>query len=252
MRLHVHEWGDPSAPRLVCLHGVTAHGLRFRRLAEDRLASRFYVLAPDLRGHGRSDWEPPWSLGQLVEDVVETVGSRAAWLGHSLGGRLVLDLARASPDLVERAVVLDPAIQLLPNVALDLAQQQCRDGSFASVEEAIETRRLTAERAPLEFLVEEMEDHLVRSDDGRFRYRYCRAAVASLYGELAGPPGPFDGLRVPTLLVHASHFGLVRDDQLEAIQAAPGPVETVAVPGGHLVLWDAYEKTADAIDAFLD
>ena len=61
MRLHLHEWGDPGAPVVLCLHGVTGHGLRFRRLAEERLATRYRVLAPDLRGHGRSGWEPPWT-----------------------------------------------------------------------------------------------------------------------------------------------------------------------------------------------
>ena len=30
VRLHTHEWGDPGAPPLVCLHGVTGHGERFR------------------------------------------------------------------------------------------------------------------------------------------------------------------------------------------------------------------------------
>ena len=38
MELNLHEWGDPSAPPVVCLHGVNAHGRRFRRLAEERLA----------------------------------------------------------------------------------------------------------------------------------------------------------------------------------------------------------------------
>ena len=37
MRLHVHSYGDPDAPPLVCLHGVTGHAERFRRLAEERL-----------------------------------------------------------------------------------------------------------------------------------------------------------------------------------------------------------------------
>lgn len=252
MRLHLHEWGDPEAPRLVCLHGVSAHGRRFRRLAEERWADRFHVLVPDLRGHGRSGWEPPWSLGQLLLDVLETCGSPAIWLGHSLGGRLVLDLAASSPDLVERAVLLDPAIQLFPNVALDLAQQQCEDGSFASVEEAIEVRRLGAPLTPVEFLEEEMAQHLERSPDGRYRFRYCRPAVASLYGELASPPEPPERIRAPTLLVCAPDFGLVREDQVDAYATALGAgLDLVAVPGGHVVYWDAYEQTADAIDAFL-
>jgi lipase len=236
----------------VCLHGVSAHGRRFRRLAEERWAEHFHVLAPDLRGHGASSWEPPWSLAQLLADVIETTGFRATWLGHSLGGRLVLDLADRFPELVERAVLLDPAIQLLPNVAFDLAQQQCQDGSYASVEDAIEARRLTAALTPAEILKEEMAQHLVRGRDGRYRYRYCRAAVASLYGELVTPPSPPDRLRVDTLLVYAPEFGLVRDDQLESYRAALGPrITIVALPGGHVVFWDAYEETAIAIDTFL-
>src|SRR5207244_9944259 len=62
MLLQLHEWGDRTAPPVVALHGITGFGRRFRRLAEERLASRFRVLAPDLRGHGSSSWEPPWTI----------------------------------------------------------------------------------------------------------------------------------------------------------------------------------------------
>src|SRR4029079_10705687 len=96
MPLHLHEWGDPDAPPVVCLHGVTAHGARYRRLAQEALRAR-RVLAPDLRGHGRSEWEPPWSIAQQLEDLLETVDGagvgRAAWIGHSYGGRLLHELA---------------------------------------------------------------------------------------------------------------------------------------------------------------
>jgi lipase len=252
VRLAVHEWGDPAAPPLVCLHGVSAHGRRFRRLAEERWAHRFRVLAPDLRGHAFSGWEPPWNLGQLVDDLVETTDLRATWLGHSLGGRLVLELAAAHPDLVERAVLLDPAIQVLPDVALDLAQQQCQDGSYSSVEEAIDARRLFAALTPPEVIEEDMAEHLVQGSDGRYRLRCARAAVASLYGEIATDPPPPETLRVRTLLVYAPAFGLVSDEQLDEYREALGDrLSVVAVPGGHMVFWDAFAETAAAIDAFL-
>ena len=95
MLLQLHEWGDPGAPPVVCVHGVNAHGRRFRRLAEERLADRYRVLAPDLRGHGGSEWDPPWTIATHVHDLLETVddaGVRGAdWVGHSFGGRLVLE-----------------------------------------------------------------------------------------------------------------------------------------------------------------
>jgi lipase len=257
LELHLHEWGDPAAAPVICLHGVNAHGRRFRKLAESRLQRRFRVLAPDLRGHGFSDWEPPWTIATLAHDVLETLDAvgvrRAQFVGHSLGGRLVLELAALDPGRVERAALLDPAIQILPHVGFDFAERERADLAFASAEEAIAARLETSDSTPRSFLEEEMREHLVRHRDGRFRFRYCPSAVVSLYGELCTPPPPPETLRVPTLLLHAGQFGLVREEQVESYRAALGDViQVVEVTGGHMVYWDAYKQTADAVDAFLE
>src|SRR6476660_5927366 len=257
MELNLHEWGDPSSPPIVCLHGVSAHGRRFRRLAEEQLADRFRVLAPDLRGHGNSGWEPPWTFATHAHDVLETLDAagvrNAQWVGHSFGGRLVLELAVLAPDRVERAALLDPAIQLLPHVGFDFAERERADQSFASADEAITTRLDTGAPTPREFLEEEMREHLVRHPEGRFRMRYCRSAAVTMYGELCTRPPPAESLRVPTLLLHAGEFGLVREEQVDAYRLALGNlIAIVEVPGGHLVYWDAYEETADALERFLD
>ena len=253
MRLHLHEWGDREAPPVVCLHGVSAHGLRFRRLAEERLAQRYRVLAPDLRGHSRSGWEPPWTIATHLADVVETTEAagvaRAAWIGHSFGGRLVLELAARDPDRVERAALLDPAIQFLPHIGLDLASYELNDVSFATLEEAIEARLAAGSRSPREFLEEDMCEHLVAGQDGRLRYRYCRPAVIAAYGEMCVEPPPPESLRAPALLLHAPEFGLVREEHLEAYA---GRADILAVEGGHVVYWDAYDETADALERFLE
>ena len=256
MLLHLHEWGDHDAPAIVCLHGITTHGLRFRRLAEERLAHRFRVLAPDLRGHGRSGWEPPWNLSTHLADVIETVDAagvgRATWLGHSFGARLILELCAREPERVERAVLLDPAIDILPHVGLDFAQDSAADHSFETPEEAIAARLATGVPTPREFLEEEAREHLELCPDGRLRWRYCRAAVATGYGELCTAPPPPTVLPEPSLPVHAEHFGLVREDQLQEYAETLGDrLEIVAVPGGHVVYWDSYEQTADALERFL-
>jgi pimeloyl-ACP methyl ester carboxylesterase len=57
---------------------------------------------------------------------------------------------------------------------------------------------------------------------------------------------------VPTLLLYANAFGLVRDQYVEAYRAALGDLlDVVTVPGGHIVYWDAYDATADALERFL-
>jgi lipase len=256
MLLHLNEWGDAGAPPLVCLHGISAHGRRFRRLAEERLSRRFRVLAPDLRGHGFSDFEPPWDIATHLADVLETMKMagvrRAAWLGHSFGGRLVLELCAQRPELVERAVLLDPAIDILPHVGLDFATDAAHELSFADEEAAIQARLASGAPTPREFVEEEAREHLELGEDGLLRWRMCNAAVVTAYSEMCTEPPPPSVLRMPALLVHAEVFGLVREDQLEEYAEALGDrLEIVGVPGGHIVYWDAYEQTADALEKFL-
>ena len=251
--LALQQWGDPDAPVIVCVHGIQAHARRFRRLAEERLVpAGFRVVAPHLRGHGDSTWDPPWGIqAQLAEaiELGESLGP-VVWLGHSFGGRLVLELAATRPDLVTRAILLDAAVQLRPEEARAEADGERADRSFADAEAFIAFRREYARLAPDAFLEEEFSQHVERSSDGQFRIRYFPPAVITMWGELAAdhPPAP----TCPTLVVIAEEADYTRPEHVEAFRAALGDELTVvAVPGDHIVLWDAFEETADAVLRFL-
>ncbi len=250
--LHVHEWGDPAAPSLVCLHGVTSYGGRFDRLAAG-LIERHHLVAPDLLGHGRSSWEPPWDVDAHLAAIAEAVpAGSAVWVGHSFGGRLAAELAAREPDRVERLVLLDPALQVLPHVALDMAELERADVSYATVEEAVQARYEAGRvlRAPRELVIESDGGHLDPGPDGRLRYRYCKSAVVAAWSIMASPPPP--PARTPTLFVLGAESWLTLDDQVEAYRAALGDqVEVVTVPGGHTVYWDALAETTSALEAFL-
>jgi len=252
VQLQLHEWGDPSAPPVVCVHGVNAHGRRFRKLAEERLADRFHVFAPDLRGHGSSGWEPPWTIDTHVHDLLETLDDAsvrsADWIGHSFGGRLVLELAAAHPERVRRAVLLDPAIHVLPHVALQTAENELASEPVYTSAEEYADRRGDGPTTPRELVLEDAELHCERLRDGRLRRRTCQPAMVSIYGEIASEPPPPETLGAPTLLVYAPAYGLVRDEQLEAYA---GRVEVQAVQGMHMVMWDAYDDVATAVERFL-
>jgi lipase len=251
VRLHTYEWGDPGAPPLVCLHGVSAHGERFRRLAEEHWAKRFHVVAPDLRGHGRSGWDPPWTLATHVADIVETLDAlgigAADWAGHSFGGRLVLELAAAHPERVQRAVLLDPAIDVLPQLAGYAAEQERGEPVYTSYEDYADARN-DGPSTPRELVLEDAALHCDRLPDGRLRRRTCQSAVISIYGELASAAPPPETLRAPTLLLYAPAYGLVRDDQLAAYADR---AEIAALPGMHIVMWDAFDEVAGKVERFL-
>jgi lipase len=255
MVLHVYEWGDPRGQPLVCLHGVTGYAGVYQRLAEERWSER-RVLAFDLRGHGRSGWEPPWTFATHVTDLAETMTelglSAADWVGHSFGGRLVLELASARPRLVRRAGLLDPAIQLLPQVALGAADLERREPVYASAEDYVRERLLRYPDSPRAAIEHEAAQHLELQRDGSLRRRTCQAAAVSIYGELASAPPPPSTLRSETLLLHAPAYGLVRADQIEAYRAALGNrLQIVEVPGMHMVHWDAFDEVAGSIRAFM-
>ena len=255
MRLNTYEWGDESAALVVCLHGVTGHGLRFRKLAEEGLANRFRIVAADLRGHGHSTWDEPWDIAAHVADLLDTFDEPADWIGHSFGGRLTMEVAAVRPELVRRAVLLDPAIFIPPFWADDLAADAREQESHASVEEAIQTCivRSGLAHTPRETLEEEIAVHGLERPDGRLGYRYSGHCVGDAYLQMATPPPPFDALRIPTLVVVGALSKIVGAGEIELYKQALGDLLRLeVVPGGHSVLWDAFEETAAAIDTFLE
>jgi lipase len=253
VKLALHEWGDADAPRLVCLHGVRNHGRHFARLSE-RLPG-YHVLAPDLIGHGFSPWEPPWDVGTQCDAILETVGGEPASLvGHSYGGRLAFEIAARAPELVPKLVLLDPAILLPGHVALAAAENVRPDKTYVSFEELIDLRYDESQlhSTDRDVLIDDLAPHVEVGDDGLLRYRYSQAAIVASYGEMASQPPRFEDVRLPTLLVLGERSYLPYDHLLEAHRAALGDLlEVVVVPGGHSVLWDAFEETSEAIATFL-
>jgi lipase len=246
--LNVYELGDPAGEPAVCIHGLTGYGGRFRPLAARALAGR-RVLAVDLRGHGRSGWEPPWDLGTHVADLVETTDAlgveSADWIGHSIGGRLIAELAAVAPEKVARAVLLDPAMQVEAETAAQRVELLRADMSFATPDEAVDVRLSdpTLFSTPREMVAAEVEGHLARGEDGRYRWRFSPGMAIVAWSEMtrAAPPWP----ACPTLVVVGARSWIALDT------TGALHLELVTVPGGHAVLWDDFDATAQAIADFL-
>jgi pimeloyl-ACP methyl ester carboxylesterase len=112
--LHGHRVAYRSAgsgPAIVLVHGITSTSATWERVMP-YLATRFTVIAPDLLGHGQSA-KPrgDYSLGAYasgVRDLMVSLGhDRATFVGHSLGGGVVMQLAYQFPERCERLVLVD-------------------------------------------------------------------------------------------------------------------------------------------------
>lgn len=104
-------WGPEDAPPVVLLHARGPAVPAGRRSPPALAAGPRRVYAPDLRGHGRSDWPGEYAYETMRDDVLAFLAAlgiaRADVVGHSLGGAVACLLAQHSPRLVRRLVLED-------------------------------------------------------------------------------------------------------------------------------------------------
>lgn len=99
----LHSVVDGTGPRLVLVHGFAQTGACWGEVG-DALAVDHEVVRVDAPGHGGSADVHADLPG--TADLLAEVGGRGAWLGYSMGGRMVLHLALAHPEAVERLVLV--------------------------------------------------------------------------------------------------------------------------------------------------
>jgi pimeloyl-ACP methyl ester carboxylesterase len=109
---HVLTWGDPAATKLFLLHGWMDVAASFQFLV-DAFEREWYVIAPDLRGYGGSEWQPQgyWFPDYVadLEALLDVFAPNEAvhLAGHSLGGNVVLQYAGARPARARTVISLD-------------------------------------------------------------------------------------------------------------------------------------------------
>lgn len=249
--LHVHEFGPAGAPPLLALHGVAGHGGRWRNLAYNRLPG-YQVIAPDLRGHGRSTALPPWTLEQHAADllgVIDAYGLDAIpVLGHSFGGAIALHLLRLAPGRVSKVLLLDPVTGLDPQLALERADLPHR--VFTDLHEAWAAQRYDWPTATDDEVKEELSEHLEEVDGG-LRFRYCAPAVATAWSEMART-APLPRLGTSVMVVRALREQYVTPMFLAGCELALGDwFELVDLDCGHMVYLERPSEVAELVTSFV-
>jgi lipase len=213
--------------RVLAIHGLTGHGQRWQRFAAEQL-SEIAVAAPDLLGHGRSSWAAPWTIDANVAALsallAEQADAAVLVVGHSFGAAVALQLAATHPDLTAALVLLDPAVGLDGAWMAEIADAMLASPDYPDVAEA-RAEKATGAWADVDpaVLDEELQEHLVATPDGRYRWRVSVPAMVSYWSELAREPVlPRPG--TPTTLLRAKRTSppYVSDELIAGLQQRLG------------------------------
>ena len=271
LRLHYTDWGNASAPPLLLVHGGLDHSRSWDHVAR-ALRANFHVIAPDLRGHGDSDWAKgsSYSLADHVYDLACLVKSEAlenvAVVGHSMGGMVSLTFAGAFPEKVSRLVVLDgvtnfPARRVKPIEAriadwvgdLDKTAQR-KSQHYASVADGADrmlgrNARLTREQAM------HLATHALKADAGggySWKFDPYLRARAPYRLSLEDNIALWSRIACPTLLVAGSE-SFLPDPETAGVLGHFQQAELVKIEGaGHWVQHDKPAEIIDALKTFLE
>ncbi|ALH80590.1 alpha/beta fold hydrolase [Sphingopyxis macrogoltabida] len=121
LKLHYADWGNQDAPPLLLVHGGRDHCRSWDWVAE-RLADRYHIIAPDLRGHGDSAWSPDgnYEMGAFVYDLAQLIHqldlAPVTIVAHSMGGNIATRYTGLYPGNVKKLVSIEglgpsPAVQ---------------------------------------------------------------------------------------------------------------------------------------------
>ena len=189
LRLHYADWGNATAPPLILVHGGRDHCRSWDAVAQ-ALRADWHVLAPDLRGHGDSEWAAGGSYNELnyVYDIVQLVHQKrmapVTILAHSLGGSIALLYAGVYPETIAKVVAIEglgPSPDMVERMRQVPAEQQVR--------RRFEMRRESAGRMPRKYPT--LEDALTRMKSENTHLNDEQARHLTLHGAIQNEDGTY-------------------------------------------------------------
>jgi len=263
LNLRYVEWGEPTAPPIVLLHGITGHARTWDRLAAE-LSSHYRVLALDQRGHGDSDAAPDgdYTVAAMAGDLAgftDRLGLGAFTLiGLSMGGRVAIAYAGAHHARLERLVIVD----IGPDIHLP-GLERIR-GLIAGAPERIESEAQAIDhvrRANPLYAEDELRHRVAhglrRGADGSLAWKYDKALRDMMRGggrrDLVDLWGPLARITCSTLVVRGALSDILSPEIAKRMLEALPDGRLVEVEGaGHSVPGDRPEAFARVVSAFLE
>lgn len=262
IRLHCVTAGN--GPPVILLHGWPQTWFAWRGTME-RLADRFTLIAPDLRGIGLSErTESGYDKRTLAADIaaliVAVAGGRAHVVGHDMGGKVAYLLAHLHADRIDRLVLVDCSVpgtengdalhgglwhygfHMAPGFPERLTRGRERDYIGAQIEAWSHRRDAVTEAA-----ITEYARHYATPGGMTAGFNLYRALP-----EDAALAASFDGRRLGMPILTIGGRYSVGDRLAAAMRSRATTVESViAEESGHFVAEEEPEFFCDRVGRFL-
>jgi pimeloyl-ACP methyl ester carboxylesterase len=271
MRLHYLDWGSPGDGRgtlgglpVVFLHGG---GLNARTWDIVCLALRkeHHCYAPDLRGHGDSEWSPAldYSLGAHLRDLeafADHLGTARFFLvGQSLGGIIGIGYASRHPRRLAGLVAVDSGPFAGSQAGIDrLAAFTLDSREFASLDEAVTRALAFNPRRDPRLLRYSLQHNMRRLPNGRWTWKrdqrhLSRQRLAALVEQSRALAPQARAIACPTLILRGADSDLFSAGQAAAFAALLRDGTVITIPdSGHNVQGDNPAGLLAAIRPFLN
>jgi len=231
--------GDKSK-HLLIFHGLFGQSDNFATLAK-QFAEFYTVHAIDLRNHGRSFHSGDMSFEAMSGDILNYLNHyqipECYLLGHSLGGRAVVEFSYKHPERIEKLIVADMApkaypphhqgiIKALNSVDFDKVEKR------SDVEDVL--KQFIPDTGTRQFLLKNV--YHVDSGQGKYAFRFNLKTLTDTYNEMVGgnlTDGIFDK---PTLFLRGGKSDYIRDEDFGLIKKHFPQAEIRTIPNaGHWV-----------------
>ncbi|MGA9119472.1 MAG: alpha/beta fold hydrolase [Bacteroidota bacterium] len=252
MRLFFRRHG--SGLPLLILHGLFGSSNNWNTLAK-RLGEHFTVYAVDLRNHGHSPHDPVHTYPSMAADILEFMDqegiSSSFLLGHSMGGKVGMEIALSHPSKIGKLVVVDIAPVPYPDrhdallsalISLPLDDYSSRAQADDALRKEVPDERVRG------FLL----TNLRRTEQGTYTWALNLHALKVHRADLAAGIQEGRQYNGPALFIRGDRSDYVLPQYHDAIKRLFPSARFETIPGaGHWVHADAPEAFLEAVLSFL-
>jgi pimeloyl-ACP methyl ester carboxylesterase len=252
MTLHTQIFGSGSS--LTILHGLFGSSDNWRSIAK-ALGQRYRVTLVDLRNHGKSPHSEVWDLPSMANDVAELINQKnekTILIGHSMGGKVAMELALSQPIHLNGLVVLDVApknynmrerFQLIVDALISLPLNANKDLASADSHLA----QTITEPSMRSFLLKNLT-----FQDGVYKWKMNLNIIAQNLEKIGQAPVAQHSYEGPTLFLHGGKSDyLLPSDHLGILRLFPNAkIETIP-EAGHWLHVDQTQAFSHHLNSFL-